>query len=310
VWDVGTGCELHAPQEFRDMDIDIFLEGALRSILAFALGVLVGGALIEGGLVIPSGFIDKIGSIATFGIVGLLGYILIKKALRSSMLALTADGRLAISASRGYLKMWDVATSHKLRIFAGYFIPNFINLDIDKHFWVDDVALSSDGQLIVFAAGGVPIKVWDVPAARTLGTLPGRTDWMSKVALSADGRRAVIVSGKTLRVWDTKTRCELHTLTEHVHKINDVALSVDGQLGVSVSDETFKVWDVAKGRCIAKLLVGVSLNCCAMSADGKTIVAGDSGGGVHFLELIGADELLAKDVKIEKSWLALKKEAD
>jgi hypothetical protein len=34
--------------------------------------------------------------------------------------------------------------------------------------------------------------------------------------------------------------------------------------------------------------------------DGKIIVAGDSIGGIHFLDLVGADELLAKDVKLAR----------
>jgi WD40 repeat protein len=104
---------------------------------------------------------------------------------------------------------------------------------------------------------------------------------------------------------------ELRIFREYKDTVNGVALNANQQLAVVTSvDQTLKVWQVGSDHCVTALQIGASINCCAMSADGKTIVAGDGRGGVHFLELVGADELLAKDVKIEKSWLALKKESE
>lgn len=47
-----------------------------------------------------------------------------------------------------------------------------------------------------------------------------------------------------------------------------------------------------------------------MSADGKTIVVGDVLGSVHFLELVGADESISKDVKIEEQLAGTEKELE
>jgi WD40 repeat protein len=49
-----------------------------------------------------------------------------------------------------------------------------------------------------------------------LHTLAGHTDWVSAVAVTPDGRRAVSASkDPTLKVWDLETGCELHTLAGH-----------------------------------------------------------------------------------------------
>jgi WD40 repeat protein len=182
---------------------------------------------------------------------------------------------------------------------------------------VEGVALSADGRLAISASidilhRGDTLKIWDIPTGRELRTLAGDSGVVPCVALSADGRLAVSASpGETLKVWDVPTGRELCTLAGHSDYVRDVALSADGQLAVSADNKTIKVWDISaafalseserlnagvlSGCCIATLLVGASLNCCAISADGKTIVAGDALGGVHFLELVGAGEIQSSD---------------
>jgi WD40 repeat protein len=132
-------------------------------------------------------------------------------------------------------------------------------------------------------------------------TLQGHSDRVSGVALSADGRLAVSASGdQTLKMWDVATGRELRTLTGHSGVVNGVALSADGRLAVSASwDCTLKVWDisaslnagVAMGLVISTLATSAPLPCCAITPDGKTIVAGDSLGVVHFLEWVGGGEI-------------------
>ena len=46
-----------------------------------------------------------------------------------------------------------------------------------------------------------------------------------------------------------------------------------------------KVWDLQTGECLTTFTCDSTAHCCAWSDALKLIVAGDSGGHVHFLKL-------------------------
>jgi len=59
----------------------------------------------------------------------------------------------------------------------------------------------------------------------------------------------------------------------------------DGRFAVSASrDKTLKVWDFGTGQPLATLETHSELNCCAVTPDGKTILAGHRAGALHILD--------------------------
>jgi WD40 repeat protein len=59
----------------------------------------------------------------------------------------------------------------------------------------------------------------------------------------------------------------------------------DGQSAVCASeDKTLRVWYLTTGRLKIAFSADAALQCCAVAPDGKTIMAGDYLGAVHFLE--------------------------
>jgi WD40 repeat protein len=122
---------------------------------------------------------------------------------------------------------------------------------------VNDVAISANGLLAASASDDGTIDVWDIPSGRVLRTLKGHNSSVQSVAMSADGRLVVSTSfDMTIKVWDISNVPSASVLSEY---------------------------------CIVTLKVGTTLNCCAMSANGKAIVAGDARGRVIIWELVGLE---------------------
>jgi WD40 repeat protein len=79
----------------------------------------------------------------------------------------------------------------------------------------------------------------------------------------------------------------VRTLEGHTDAVSGVAVTVDGCHAVSVSyDHTLKVWDLSDGQVIVTLETHAPLTCCALTIDGKTILAGDSVGAVHIVDWV------------------------
>ncbi|HZT41544.1 MAG TPA: hypothetical protein VFA07_05125 [Chthonomonadaceae bacterium] len=121
-----------------------------------------------------------------------------------------------------------------------------------------------------------------------LRILEGHSSTVYAVALTLDGKRAVSGSGdSTLKIWDLETGKPLQTLQGHSNWVSAVALSPDGKRAVSGSgDNTLKVWDLEKGAILAEFTADGNVYACATAPNGKTIVAGDSLGRVHFLSYL------------------------
>ena len=194
-------------------------------------------------------------------------------------MAVSADGRLAVSASSDRtLKVWDLETGHELRTIEGHSGSFF------------GVAVRADGRRAVSASRDRTLKEWDLETGLALCTLKGHSDGVAGVSVSADGRRAVSASlDKTLKVWDLETGRALRTLEGHSGPVACAALSADGRRAVSAShDNTLKVWDLETGVLLATFTCDGSVLSCAFIGDNK-LIAGDSGGRVHFLNLEESD---------------------
>ena len=190
------------------------------------------------------------------------------------IMALSADGHMIVSRSRAWVgigkssidtfKVWDAQSGACCQTFQ------------EHTSWVRSIALSADGQLIVFGSSDGSIKVWDAQSGVFRQTLLGHTGSVRFLALSADSHTIVSGSNDGVKVWDTRSGACRQTNTDID---GGVAISGDGQTIVSgSSDKTIKVWDT-QCRPRHQSLLGhtrkhhsVTLRV-ALSADGKTIVS-------------------------------------
>ena len=158
--------------------------------------------------------------------------------------ALTRDGRLALSGDGRRIRIWDVASGKCIKLLDGH------RYDVLSLF-------SIDGQRLVSGSEDQTVRVWDVPSGQCLAVFEGHSHRVWGVALSRDGER--VLSGstdRTLRLWDVKSGRCLAVFEGHTDHVHSVALSDDGQRALSRScDGTIRMWNATSGYCMAVLKV-------------------------------------------------------
>ena len=142
------------------------------------------------------------------------------------------------------------------------------------------------GSAALSASQDSTLKLWDITTGACLRTFKGHREEVNSVAVLPDGQHALSASeDRTLKLWDLTTGACLRTY----HEVgNSFALLPNGQHILSASrGQTLKLWNIATGNCLLTLYGDSAFCCCAISTDGRTVVAGDGTGGVYFLRLEG-----------------------
>ncbi|MEQ9368161.1 MAG: WD40 repeat domain-containing protein [Coleofasciculus chthonoplastes F3-SA18-01] len=108
-------------------------------------------------------------------------------------------------------------------------------------------------------------------------TLKGHQDWVSALAMSADGQ--ILVSGsldKTVKLWHLETADLIHTFSDHQQGILCLSLSPDGKwLASGGFDQTIKVWKLETGE-LCHTLIGHngSVRSLVIMPDNQTLISG------------------------------------
>lgn len=160
---------------------------------------------------------------------------------RISELRLTPDARTAVALVGGRLTAWDFPDGEAYEISSQ---DGFTDLDVS-----DDRVLTRTGDDTV--------QAWDLSSRSLLWTMPEQRHQVGTVALSRDGRRAVVSAISSprrheLKLWDIDQGCELSTMTAPGWKVTTLALSPDGRYALSAVDDDSRVrlWDLDRGRCL------------------------------------------------------------
>jgi len=89
---------------------------------------------------------------------------------------------------------------------------------------------------------------------------------------------------RTLKLWNLADGTEIISLPGHDHPITAVAVSPDAALAASGDDAgVVKAWDLTTGALLAEFHGEASIWACAITPDGKTVIASESGGKMYFL---------------------------
>lgn len=154
--------------------------------------------------------------------------------------------------------------------------------------WVNKVAISGNGQVMVTAAGDrfervqivaadATLKVWDLQQGKELRTLRGHETSVNTVAVTQNGQLAV--SGgrdRTLRVWDLDQGKSLKTLKGHRGWVTDLAILPNQTQVISASvDNTLKLWSLDSGENLRTFTGHTQpVVALAITNDGKELISG------------------------------------
>jgi guanine nucleotide-binding protein subunit beta-2-like 1 protein len=159
-----------------------------------------------------------------------------------------------------------------------------------SHF-VQDVAISSDGQFALSGSCDGTLRLWDLNQGVTTRRFVGHTKDVLSVAFSADNRQ--IVSGsrdKTINLWNTLGQCK-YTIQEdgHTEWVSCVRFSPNLSIPLIVSagwDRVVKVWNLNHCKLRTNLM-GHSgyVNTVTVSPDGSLCASGGKDGTAMLWDL-------------------------
>ncbi|NVN99085.1 MAG: caspase family protein, partial [Geobacteraceae bacterium] len=163
---------------------------------------------------------------------------------RITSIAITQDGRAALTGSYAELKLWNLKSGQELSTFKG------------RELWGRKVTFTQDAKKFLTATNN-NIKLWDVATGNELRSFKvfprvvDRTEnYVSCFAISPDER--TVLSGdksSTLKLWDLNSGELIRTFDGHSEEIYSVAISRDNKTALSSSkDKTLKLWDMATGK--------------------------------------------------------------
>jgi len=158
--------------------------------------------------------------------------------------------------------------------------------------YVQDVAISSDGQFALSGSWDGNLRLWDLSTGQTTRRFVGHSKDVLSVAFSADNRQ--IVSGsrdKTIKLWNTLGQCK-YTITDDGHKewVSCVRFSPNQQAALIVSagwDKIVKVWTLEHWIKLRTNLHGHTgyINTVTVSPDGSLCASGGKDGTAMLWDL-------------------------
>lgn len=188
---------------------------------------------------------------------------------RVTALSFSPDGTLLASGGgepsrEGELKLWTVPDGVLTNQFRG------VHSDV-----VLALAFSPDGKLLASGSADRFMKVVDVKKGSLLKTFEGHTHHVYGVDWKADGRTLASAGGdKSVKVWDFVSGERRKNIEGYGKEVTAVKfLGISDQMVTTAGDNRVRVVKEDGGE-VKNLTTGDYMQACAVTPDGKVIVAG------------------------------------
>jgi WD40 repeat protein len=168
-------------------------------------------------------------------------------------LAITGDGRRAVSGNNRVLKVWDIQTGSLCRE-----IETFVDRTNKLLITPDGLCLSGHeygGLFLWDIQNGKRLKSMEAIEVSLFSRIMADPDAITAMTLTPDGNK--VITGTYhgfLKVWDLSSYRNTHTVMGHGLWVTGIILLPDGQHGMSVAyDGTVKTWAI-EGDIVSETL--------------------------------------------------------
>ncbi|MFM7641059.1 MAG: WD40 repeat domain-containing protein, partial [Cyanobium sp.] len=189
-------------------------------------------------------------------------------------LAVLIDGLLASGSDDSTIRLWNLASGSSVAVFYGH------------QGGVNALALLPDGRL-ASGSNDSTIRLWDPASGSCLAVFQGHQLGVRALAVLPDGRLASGSDDSTIRLWDPASGSCRAVFEGHQKWVNALAVLPDGRLASSSLDSIIRLWDPASPDGAPQVLFVADAEIIALLVHPTRplLVAGDSSGRLHWLEL-------------------------
>jgi len=198
--------------------------------------------------------------------------------------AISPDGKHLLTAEiGGFGRVWDLQTNQ---------VKYSVQHEEGSEGGIVAAAFSASGDVLVTVEQN-SIARWAVQSGR----LTGYWSWpnLSAVAVSADGRYALIGSKDNQAVYFDMVQGKMRYVFAHHEKVTSVALSRDGRFALTGSDDWHaSLWDLSNGEHLWSKNLEYKIALVALSDDGEYALANAYIGDAHIYATRGEGSLVSR----------------
>jgi len=198
--------------------------------------------------------------------------------------AISPDGKLLLTGEiGGFDRVWDLQNNK---------VKYSVQHQEGSAGGIISAAFSASGEILVTVEQN-SIARWAVSSGRLTGywSWPNLTD----VAVSADGRYALIGSKDNQAVYFDMVAGKMRYVFAHHEKVTSVALSGDGRSALTGSDDWHaSLWDLSNGEHLWTKNLKYKISLVALSDDGELALANAYIGDAHIYATHGKGSLVSR----------------